>query len=321
MKTIRIGASTAAAVAAMTAGIALVAAPALASPKVTDNVTLCHATASATNPFVEETVDPDSIVRKSGHDSHEGDIIPAFDYADGSYPGKNLDQAALLDSGCQAIEESPTTEPTTSTTTSPTTSTTTEPTTSTTTSTTTSPTTDTTTTQPPVTETSQPPTTTTQPPVTETQPPTSTTTTDAPKPTQTETQPPAKPQRWIEETQFVDCDANVVTLYTATLEQVGDQAPKIVDEDWAYRAPTDKECGSDAVVTPKPSGTIKAPPVAKPSPHVAVDTPRKAVPQARSATPTSLAYTGISMDLAVLGLGLLAAGAVVLLTNRRLVRR
>lgn len=56
-------------------------------------VTICHATASRSNPYVIITVDVASIVGDSGHGSsgvNEGDIIPAFDIAGFSYPGHNL---------------------------------------------------------------------------------------------------------------------------------------------------------------------------------------------------------------------------------------
>lgn len=43
-----------------------------------DKVKVCHATASESNPYVEEYPDKDGDV--SGHDGHEGDIIPPFDY-------------------------------------------------------------------------------------------------------------------------------------------------------------------------------------------------------------------------------------------------
>ncbi len=71
-------------------------------------VTLCHATKSATNPYVVITVDPNSVITQ-GHDQHQDgrDIIPAFTYEENgsvvSYPGKNLtpDGLALLANGCK----------------------------------------------------------------------------------------------------------------------------------------------------------------------------------------------------------------------------
>ena len=46
-------------------------------------VTLCHATGSEQNPYVEITVD-DNSVQLEGHQGHEGDIIPA---PEGGCPG------------------------------------------------------------------------------------------------------------------------------------------------------------------------------------------------------------------------------------------
>ena len=69
-------------------------------------VTICHATSSEKNPYVQLQVDDDSIVRE-GHGDHEGDIIPPFDYIeDGKeqrYPGKNWDEAGqkIHTDGCE----------------------------------------------------------------------------------------------------------------------------------------------------------------------------------------------------------------------------
>lgn len=92
--------------------IALAGAPVLAVPS--DNgddnphnkVTICHATASQSNPYVEESPNANGDV--SGHDGHSGDIIPPFDYNDNGvnkhYPGKNWDSdhQAILENGCKA---------------------------------------------------------------------------------------------------------------------------------------------------------------------------------------------------------------------------
>lgn len=149
---------------------------AAASPGNADNVTFCHRTDSATNPYVVVTTDPEAIIRE-GHDTHEGpvfspelkdahtkwgDIIPAFSFVNGrgetqDYPGMNLPEGqSILDHGCAVPASTTTTVPTT--TTSTTTSTTTAPTTSTTTSSTTSSTTSTTTTTAPTTSTTTVPT-------------------------------------------------------------------------------------------------------------------------------------------------------------------
>ena len=68
-------------------------------------VTICHATASDSNPYVQITVDVASIIGDSGHGHsgvNAGDIIPAFDIDGVSYAGNNLDPAhqAILDNAC-----------------------------------------------------------------------------------------------------------------------------------------------------------------------------------------------------------------------------
>ena len=69
-------------------------------------VTICHATSSQTNPYVQEQVDDDSIV-KHGHGDDPDDIIPPFAYVDDKgdlqhYPGTNWDDAhqAIWNNGC-----------------------------------------------------------------------------------------------------------------------------------------------------------------------------------------------------------------------------
>jgi len=76
-------------------------------------VTLCHATASATNPYVVITTDDDGVLGAphssgNGHDSHGGDIIPPFGYTDNkgdaqSYAGKNWDAGgqAIFANDCE----------------------------------------------------------------------------------------------------------------------------------------------------------------------------------------------------------------------------
>jgi hypothetical protein len=146
------------------------------------SITLCHATAATTHPYVVITVAPNSInqliFEKNGHNTHTGpvfdpnggkdqpvwgDIIPPFDWNTPTqhYDGLNWTDAgmAIWNNGCQIPGTPPTTEPPT-----------TEP-----------PTTEPPTTEPPTTEppTTEPPTTeppTTEPPTTEpptTEPPTS----------------------------------------------------------------------------------------------------------------------------------------------------
>lgn len=60
-----------------------------ATPKNDDNVTICHRTNSVTNPYVVETVDPDSVDGDTGNDNGQGDHTthtgPVFD-PDVNYP-------------------------------------------------------------------------------------------------------------------------------------------------------------------------------------------------------------------------------------------
>lgn len=96
--------------------VILAAAPGLAAAKSDDNngsnnphdqVTLCHATGSATNPYVEITVNANGSV--SGHDNHSKDIIPPFSYNDHdttkNYPGKNWTTTgqAIYNNGCVPV--------------------------------------------------------------------------------------------------------------------------------------------------------------------------------------------------------------------------
>ena len=98
---------------AMSLGVAM---PAGATPGDPHQITLCHATGSRSNPYVQVTVDVASVLGDHGHGGHTGpvfspdldkhvawgDIIPAFDYGPGEqYPGMNLaDGQATLDAGC-----------------------------------------------------------------------------------------------------------------------------------------------------------------------------------------------------------------------------
>jgi hypothetical protein len=113
----------------------LAAGPALGTPEVdgAHTVTICHRTASDSNPYVEDEVDVASILDAHGHGGHTGpvwveshpkhedwgDIVPAFDLGPGEqFAGLNaLDGAAILAGRC-AIPGATTTSSTAASTTS-----------------------------------------------------------------------------------------------------------------------------------------------------------------------------------------------------------
>ena len=99
-------------------------------------VTLCHRTASRTNPYVTISPDVASVLHAQGHDGHNGpiysdalpkntkwgDIIPPFDYGPGEqYAGKNWtsEGQALFSNDCNGPNESTTTSSSTTTSTVP----------------------------------------------------------------------------------------------------------------------------------------------------------------------------------------------------------
>lgn len=90
----------------------LVAALCLAVPagaQQADKITICHATASATNPFVNETIAAQAVVAGHIEHQHGEDIIPEFTHEGVTY-SQNLDAEglALLANGCVAPATSPT---------------------------------------------------------------------------------------------------------------------------------------------------------------------------------------------------------------------
>ena len=94
-----------AAVLAMAIGFAGASAAAASAtqPAPDHKVTICHATASATNPYVVITVDIASIVGDAGHGQsgvNEGDIIPPFAMDGYVYAGHNWDAAHYPAAGC-----------------------------------------------------------------------------------------------------------------------------------------------------------------------------------------------------------------------------
>jgi hypothetical protein len=86
-----------------------------------ETVTICHATNSNSNPY--NVQNPSRTADVGGHDGHNGpiwfdgievdwgDIIPPFDYDDGSYPGKNwtTDGQAIWNNSCNIPDAPPTT--------------------------------------------------------------------------------------------------------------------------------------------------------------------------------------------------------------------
>ncbi len=110
--------------------------PAVAKPQ--DKVTICHATSSVTNPYVQNTVNENAIVKPNGqtkgHGEHTGpvypepgwgDIIPSFQYTNdhggtSTYPGLHWDTdgQAVWNGGCLVVPTEPPPEPEVTTTTS-----------------------------------------------------------------------------------------------------------------------------------------------------------------------------------------------------------
>ena len=74
-------------------------------------IKLCHATGSETNPWVMIMINANGVV--SGHGSHEGDIIPSFEYKEKGewayYPGQNLtdENVAIWENDCMEVPPPP----------------------------------------------------------------------------------------------------------------------------------------------------------------------------------------------------------------------
>lgn len=116
--------------------ICVLSTPAFAKPQ--DKVTICHATSSVTNPYVQNTVNENAIVKPNGetkgHGEHTGpvypeagwgDIIPSFQYTNdhggtSTYPGLHWDTdgQAVWNGGCLVVPTEPPPEPEVTTTTS-----------------------------------------------------------------------------------------------------------------------------------------------------------------------------------------------------------
>jgi uncharacterized repeat protein (TIGR01451 family) len=111
-----LGAAAALSACAGLAAAALNQGPGIPIVRGVTKVTLCHATSSEKNPYVELQVDDDSVV-KEGHGDHPDDIIPPFSYVEDGvtkhFPGKNFGDAgmAIWNNGCD-VPRPPTPEPT-----------------------------------------------------------------------------------------------------------------------------------------------------------------------------------------------------------------
>jgi len=81
-------------------------------PAMDADVTLCHATGSSTNPYVQVTVSAAGAY--NGHyTQHATDIIPAFTYNGQNYSALNMTTAnqAIYNNGCQVVTTTPSTPP------------------------------------------------------------------------------------------------------------------------------------------------------------------------------------------------------------------
>lgn len=295
MKHARIGA----ALASTALGLGLLAAPALADDD-THREVVCHQEGNGSF----HAVPPAQASAHLGKHGHDFALDAAYDP---EVDGKWGDVKDRFDALCNEGEPEP--EPTeTATVPAPT---------ETTTATTEPEPTETTTTEAPnptsSTTTSKPTETTTSPEPTET--------TTTPEPTETTTEPePTEPSRpdphvYVYEEDLVDCEAMVLTHYTATFttpyvledgEWVLAPEPSSIDEDWTYSTPTAEQC--PVAERPEPTETTQAP--------VAVVKPRStpsasAAPQSPSVAPQQavLANTGFyAGPVALAGLMFVAIG-------------
>jgi uncharacterized repeat protein (TIGR01451 family) len=94
---------------------ALTQGPGIPLVRAVDKVTVCHATGSAGNPYVQLSDPVKQIFSENGHANHPDDIIPPFDYIDDNgdqqhYPGKNWDATgqAIWNNGCEVPPPTPT---------------------------------------------------------------------------------------------------------------------------------------------------------------------------------------------------------------------
>lgn len=86
--------------------------PAVAPSSAPGKVTICHATSSTKNPYVEVTVSENAVTRKNGHGQHTGGLYPTPNWGDvippfAGFPGLNWPAgAAILANNCETGTES-----------------------------------------------------------------------------------------------------------------------------------------------------------------------------------------------------------------------
>lgn len=92
-----------------------------------DHVTICHATGSASNPFVQKSPSASGVFNGHLGKSHQDgrDIIPPFSYKGQTYSQNwNASGQAIFNNGCKPVSTTTTTTPVTTTTKTPPTTTT-----------------------------------------------------------------------------------------------------------------------------------------------------------------------------------------------------
>lgn len=104
----RIGRTMALSSALFAGAASVLVATALPASAAADKVTICHATGSATNPYV--VITPSAAGVYHGHyrqhdDLGQGDIIPSFTYKGVTYPASEPGAEQAIANGCQLPED------------------------------------------------------------------------------------------------------------------------------------------------------------------------------------------------------------------------
>ena len=92
------------AAAAGIASVAVLSPVTISAKKSGENITICHATSSEKNPYVQKSVDPQGVI--NGHLGHDGDIVAPFVY-DGVTYSQNWDEVGMVtyDNACVPQQE------------------------------------------------------------------------------------------------------------------------------------------------------------------------------------------------------------------------